>query len=124
MKILLSIKPEHAEKILSGEKKYEFRRAIFKNQSVNKVVIYASSPIRKIIGEFDIECVISSDLNKLWENTKCHSGIDKDFYDSYFHGKEVGHAIKVKKTKRYRKQQNLKDYDIQFPPQSFCYLGA
>ena len=124
MKILLSIKPEYAEKILSGEKKYEFRRAIFKNQSVKKVVIYASSPVQKVIGEFDIECVITLDLNELWENTKRHSGIDKEFYDSYFQGKEVGHAIKVKKTKRYRKHQELNDYDIQYPPQSFCYLGA
>ena len=30
MKILLSIKPEFAEKIFSGSKKYEFRRRIFK----------------------------------------------------------------------------------------------
>ncbi len=124
MKVLLSIKPEYAEKILSGEKKYEFRRAIFKDQSVKTVVIYASSPIQKVIGEFDIECIISLDLNKLWENTKYHSGVDKEFYDSYFHGKEIGHAIKVKKTKRYRKRQDLIDFDIKYPPQSFCYLGA
>jgi predicted transcriptional regulator len=124
MKILLSIKPEYADKILSGEKKYEFRRTIFKDQSVKKVVIYATSPIQKVIGEFDIECVISLELNELWESTKHHSGIDKTFYDSYFHGKEIGHAIKVKKTKRYRKHQDLYDYDIKYPPQSFCYLGA
>lgn len=124
MKILLSIKPEYAEKILSGTKKFEFRRSIFKNQSVTKVVIYASSPIQKIIGEFEIECIITLSLSELWENTKSHSGIDKEFYDNYFHGKKIGHAIKVKKTKRYRKHQELKDYDIHYPPQSFCYLGA
>jgi len=124
MKVLLSIKPEYAEKILSGEKKYEFRRAIFKDQSVKKVVIYASSPIQKVIGEFDIECVITLNLDELWESTKHHAGIDKEFYDSYFHGKEVGHAIKVKKTRRYRKHQNLDDYDIKYPPQSFLYLST
>ena len=114
----------YADKILSGEKKYEFRRSIFKDQSVKKVIIYASSPIQKIIGEFDIESVISLELNELWESTKQHSGIDKTLYDSYFHGKEIGHAIKVKKTKRYKKHQDLNDYDIKYPPQSFCYLGA
>ena len=124
MKVLLSIKPEYAEKILSGEKKYEFRRAIFKDQSVKIVVIYASSPIQKVVGEFDIECVITQNLNELWESTKYHSGIDKEFYDSYFHGKEVGHAIKVKKTRRYRKHQDLDNYDIKYPPQSFLYLSA
>jgi len=65
MKVLLSIKPEYAEKILSGEKKYEYRRAIFKDQSVNKIIIYASSPIQKVIGEFDIECIITQNLNEL-----------------------------------------------------------
>jgi predicted transcriptional regulator len=122
MRVLLSIKPEYAEKIFSGEKKYEFRRTIFKNRSVKKVVIYASSPIQKVIGEFDIECVITLNLDELWESTKFHSGIDKDFYDSYFHGKEVGHAIKVKKARRYQNHQDLDVYDIKHPPQSFLYL--
>ena len=34
MKIVLSIKPEYAEKIFSGSKKYEFRRMIFKAPDV------------------------------------------------------------------------------------------
>jgi len=54
MKVLLSIKPKYAEMILSGEKKYEFRRAIFKKPGISKVVIYASSPVSKVIGEFEI----------------------------------------------------------------------
>jgi predicted transcriptional regulator len=124
MKVLLSIKPEYAEKILSGSKKYEFRRSIFKNQSITKVVIYASSPIQKVVGEFDIERIITLDLNELWESTKYHSGINKEFYDTYFYGKKIGHAIKVKKAKRYRNHQELKDFNIYYPPQSFCYLGA
>jgi len=37
MKILLSIKPEYAEKIFAGTKKYEFRRSIFKNPDVKTV---------------------------------------------------------------------------------------
>ena len=32
MKVLLSIKPEFAEKIFNGTKKYEFRKSIFKNK--------------------------------------------------------------------------------------------
>ena len=31
MKVLLSIKPEFAEKILNGTKRFEFRKGIFKN---------------------------------------------------------------------------------------------
>ncbi len=35
VKALLSVKPEYAEKILSGEKIYEFRRRIFKRKDVD-----------------------------------------------------------------------------------------
>ena len=70
MRVLLSIKPEYAEKILSGEKRYEFRRALFKNPEIKKVVIYATSPIKKVIGEFDIECILTLELEDLWRKTK------------------------------------------------------
>lgn len=122
MKVLLSIKPQYAEKILSGEKLYEFRRAIFKSPDVTKVVIYASSPISKVIGEFEIDEILSMDVQELWNQTMNYSGIDKGFYDSYFDGKEIGHAIKVKKAKRYSKQKDLLDFNILYAPQSFAYI--
>jgi len=55
MNVLLSVKPKYTEKILEGEKKYEFRRAIFKKQNIEKVYIYSSSPVSKIVAAFDIE---------------------------------------------------------------------
>jgi predicted transcriptional regulator len=123
MKVLLSIKPMYAEKILNGEKLYEFRRTIFKSPAVTKVVIYASSPISKVIGEFEIDHVLSMEVEALWNKTMEHSGIDKEFYDSYFDGKDVGHAIKVKHVERYLECRELHEYDIKYPPQSFAYLS-
>lgn len=32
MEVLLAIKPEFVEKIFSGEKKYEFRKVVFKKE--------------------------------------------------------------------------------------------
>ncbi len=124
MKVLLSIKPEFAEKILLGQKKYEFRRTIFKLPEVKKVVIYASSPVKKIIGEFEIEHILTLKLSELWKITKHDSGIDKEFYDSYFVGKEIGHAIRVKKVKRYSSYLDLKDIQVKQAPQSFIYLDG
>lgn len=54
MKVILSIKPEFVEKIINGEKKFEYRRKIFK-KDVEKVLIYASSPIKSVVGEFIVE---------------------------------------------------------------------
>jgi len=61
MTVLLSIKPEFADKIFDGTKKYEFRRRIFKKEGVKKVIVYVTSPVQKIIGEFLIESIIYED---------------------------------------------------------------
>ena len=75
MRVLLSIKPEFAFKIFDGEKKYEFRKVVFKNPKVKTVVVYASSPVQKVIGEFEIEDILSSNPNEIWKKTKKYSGI-------------------------------------------------
>jgi len=55
MNVILSIKPEYAFKIFNGTKLFEFRKAIFKNPAVKKVIVYASSPVQRVIGEFEID---------------------------------------------------------------------
>lgn len=124
MKILLSIKPEFANKIFDGSKKYEFRKSLFKEKSVTRVVVYASSPIQKVIGEFEIDTIFSLEPQSLWHKTKKYSGISKDFYDSYFQKKDIAHAIKIKNVKKFKEPLSLKkDFKINHPPQSFIYLG-
>ena len=122
MKIVLSIKPEFANKIFAGTKKYEFRRSIFKNPDVKKVIVYASSPVQKIIGEFEIEHILNHDVDTLWDITKDLSGISSDYFYQYFSEKEKGFAIKIKNVKRYKSPECLKkDFNL-LPPQSFAYL--
>lgn len=122
MKVVLSIKPEFANKIFEGTKKYEFRRAIFKNPNIKKVVVYSSSPVQKIIGEFEIDRIIIHDLETLWNKTKKYSGISEDFFFQYFDNKKKGFAIKIKNTKLYQTPRCIRqDYNL-FPPQSFLYL--
>lgn len=122
MKVLLSIKPEFALKIFDGTKKYEFRKSIFKRNNINTVVVYASYPIQKIIGEFEIEDILCKDLDSLWQVTKKESGITKDYYDEYFANKEMAFAIQIGDIIRYQNPKYLSEFDIDFAPQSFMYL--
>ena len=122
MKVLLSIKPQFAVKIFDGTKKFEFRKSIFKNSNINTVVVYASSPMQKVIGEFTIDEIMEEEPAALWEMTKKHSGITKDFFDEYFLNREKAFAIKVKDITRYLEPKDLIDFDINFAPQSFVYL--
>ena len=121
MKVLLSIKPEFANKIFEGTKRFEFRKSIFKKE-VKTVVVYASSPLQQVIGEFEIEQILYLDLDTLWELTRSESGISESFFYKYFEDKERGYAIEIKNVKKYEEPQNLKETYNLFPPQSFSYL--
>ena len=120
--VLLSIKPEFAHKIFEGSKKFEFRKQVFKDTSVKKVIVYSSSPEQKVIGEFEIETILSDTPNNIWIQTKLYSGISQEFYDEYFKGRDNAYAIKVASTKKYSKQKTLADYNVQSAPQSFAYV--
>ncbi len=122
MKVLLSIKPEFAYKIFDGTKKYEFRKSIFKRKDIKKVVVYASSPVQQVIGEFDIEDILCENTNQLWKITQNFSGITKQFYDAYFAKKEKAFAIRVGKVKKFSRPKSLAEYNITLAPQSFVYL--
>ncbi|MBF4471730.1 hypothetical protein [Flavobacterium sp. HJJ] len=121
MKVVLSIKPQFANKIFDGTKKFEFRKAIFKNQNVTSVLVYASSPVQKVIGEFQIDQIFNDDLGTLWERTKEFSGISEDYFYQYFANREQGFAIQIKNQIRFKTPKCLKeDYNLT-PPQSFAY---
>jgi len=124
MKVLLSIKPQFAEMIFSGTKKYEFRRSLFKNPDVKTIVVYASSPVQKVIGEFAIEAIINDELVALWELTKKYAGINEEYFFKYFSNKEYGYAIQIKNVKKYRKALCLREDLNVTPPQSFMYLNT
>ncbi|ELE9015194.1 ASCH domain-containing protein [Enterobacter cloacae] len=123
MKVLLSIKPEYAESILSGEKKYEFRKSIFKNKNVDTIVIYATMPVGKVIGEFKVGDILALSPSELWDKTKIHAGITRSFFNDYFHKREKAFAISVKSPKRYKSPVDLNELiPGGVAPQSYRYL--
>lgn len=124
MKILLSIKPEFAEKILQGEKHYEFRKVLPKAPGIKTIIIYATLPLGKVVGEFDIAEILSDTPRNIWSETADFSGISKRFFNDYFEGREVAHAIKVKKVRRYSSPRELSSILASgIAPQSFCYIN-
>lgn len=123
--VLLSVKPRFANAILDGEKCFEFRRALFRNRDVRRVVIYASSPVQRVIGEFEIDDILTMEPDELWEVTCSGSGIEKEYFDKYFAGRDTAHALKVSQPRRYREPLELQShFAIDRPPQSFCYIGG
>ena len=124
MKILLSIKPEYALRIFNGEKRYEYRKRLFKRNDINSIIVYVTKPVGKVIGEFEIAEILEDDPVTIWEKTKKYSGISKKDYLEYFKGNEKGFAISIKNTIKYQKPLELKDVNssIKSAPQSFIYV--
>ncbi|MDP2766637.1 MAG: hypothetical protein Q8O41_04180 [Candidatus Methanoperedens sp.] len=123
MNVLLSVKPKYAEKILEGEKKYEFRRAIFRRNDVEKVYIYSSSPVSKIIAGFEIERILKDSPKEIWKKCQKYAGISKKDFFAYFKNSDVAYAIEIGDVDSF--QESIDPYNINEdfkPPQSFYYV--
>lgn len=120
-KILLSINPEHVENILEGTKKYEYRKKSCK-KDIDRIIIYSTHPVKKVVGEVEVLEVIEMEKNKLWNLTKKYSGINKKFYDEYYDGKETAVAYKLGQIVEYKKPKKLNDIGVKVAPQSFMYI--
>ncbi len=120
-KILLSINPEHVENILSGEKQYEFRKIKCK-EKVDKIIIYSTAPVMKVVGEADVVDVIVDSPDLVWDETFEHSGITKQFFDTYYQNRSLAIAYKLGKVKKYDKPKDLSYFGLTNAPQSFVYI--
>lgn len=119
--ILLSIKPEYCKKIFEGTKKYEFRKHLARND-VSKIVVYSTSPEKKVIGEIEVIGTLSMKKTPLWETTKKQAGISREKYREYFKNTQEAHAYVLGNTKIYTTPKILSDFGVTQAPQSFLYL--
>jgi predicted transcriptional regulator len=123
MNVLLSIRPEYIQGIACGAKRYEFRKTIFRNETVDKVYIYSTAPVKKIVGAFTIGEIIEGTPSFLWRNFKNESGLARHEFFDYFGDRARGYAIGIE-------DFNLFDHAIDpwlsiqdfYPPQSFWYF--
>lgn len=122
-KVLMSIKPEFANSIFEGTKLYEYRKYKLGRKDIVSVVVYATEPVSKIIGEFDIEKVLEETPQRLWELTHNGSGITEEFFYKYFENRNVSFAYKISNPQRYSEPRLLSDcYPGVKPPQTHRYV--
>lgn len=117
--VVLSIKPEYVAEIKAGRKRFEFRKAIFK-EPVGKVYIYASEPVSMVVGEFQPVDVVKGSPDEVWQRTKQYAGIQKEWYDRYYAGRDTAYAIEIKNLKLYDQPKALPFH----APQSFRYIDS
>ena len=120
-KIILSINPEHVKNIINGTKKFEYRTKVAKS-NVKKIIIYETTPIKKVVAEVEMVEVLMMKPDDLWDETKEQSGITKSFFDSYFENRNVAYAYRLGKVKVYKEPKKLEEFGLKCAPRSFAYV--
>lgn len=122
MNVIMSIRPTFCKLIFDGQKVYEYRKRVFNRSDVDKVYIYASKPISKVVGYFTIAAMIEDSPSNLWKTTCKGSGITKKYFDAYFSGCDKAHAIVIGEVVKFDKPIDPKEVIKDFTaPQNFTY---
>lgn len=126
--ILLSIRPQYAEKIFEGSKTVELRRVFPKRIKQGALVlIYVSSPVKSLSGSFKVVRVVKKPVKELWKIVNKKAGVTYEEFNAYYEGISVGVAIFFAEVRRHPKPIELKDLKKKilgfFPPQGFRYTS-
>lgn len=125
--VLLSIKPKFALQIIEGKKTIELRRKFPTETVIGGIaVIYASSPLQKIIGYTLIKNVSFLTIDKIWSQYGKQSKVQKNFFYRYYDNITHGFAIHLEKPLQLKRQLSLRELKDEYginPPQSYRYLS-
>ena len=119
---LLPIRPRFARSIMSGEKKVEFRKVRFRS-NVSRVVVYASSPIKRVLGYFHVANIHKAPPAELWARYAQVGGLDRDEFLAYYASSGEGVAIGIGEVRSLPDPLPLDTLgSLLRVPQSFAYL--
>jgi len=125
--IILSIKDKYTAKILSGEKLYEFRGWIWKEQ-VKYVYIYSSGVTKQIVARFEVASIDCNTPLNIWEQYQNYSGVTKEEFFKYvdkFNYDRI-YSIKIDNLEILKEDKyiNLDLLKLKNAPQRFKYLNS
>lgn len=124
--IVISIKPEFANKIFDGSKKIELRKVAPNANPGDLMIVYSTFPEMAIIGICKIQKVIKSTPSDIWKNHADILGIDKSRFLEYYSSTNTAIGIVLECTRRFKAKISLKYLKEQFPkfspPQTFKYF--
>ena len=119
----MSIKPQYANLIKAGEKTVELRKVIPKLTGDDILVIYESSPVKKVTAYCEIDRVSEMNPEELWYAIGEDAKVSRAFFESYFKERERAFGIHLKNVYMLNSPMDL--YQIQnglTAPQNFRYL--
>jgi len=112
-KLIMSIKPEFAKKIICGKKTVEIRRKFAEKWTGHKVNLYSSKPISGLVGEAKIDRVDVGKPDYIWELYYSNIGCNKKEFDFYTNSLEKIYAIVL---------DEIRPYETPIPLSQISYL--
>ena len=126
--VVLSLKPRFSEAILAGIKTVELRRTEPKIVVPTRALLYASTPVRALVGTCIIDSIRSADLATLWDEYGSRSDLRHSEFLQYFQGVGSGTALALTRPRAFGQPIALKDLRAKpkgfRPPQSFAYIDT
>jgi predicted transcriptional regulator len=122
--LFLPIEPEWAIAILRGTKKWELRTKRPAIASGDVVVVYASAPLKAVVGHFTVGEIFSGTPRAIWSIVGGEVASTRRAYFRRFAASPMVHAIQVKRprrvdpyTPRFRVGQGWRFLDGRVDPQ-------
>lgn len=126
---LMSIKTKHSQKIFSGVKIWEFRKAPpkLKEGESLEIIVYSSQVERAIVGKFSVERIVSCELEELMKVTGYENNNDAlEWFRAYYSNKKLCSAIKIKNPILFETPITLamvrEEIPSFCPPQNYIYI--
>lgn len=120
----MAIQPAYAQAILNGSKLVEFRKRRLA-ADIDTVLIYESTPTKRIVGHFTIERTELATPRGLWKSYGSVGSIAQADYLTYYGDTETAVGLVIRQVERYRHPVALVELsDRPAVPQSFTYLPA
>ena len=118
----MAIHPRYADAILDGTKQVEFRKRRVA-PDITKVLIYATSPIQKVVGSFTISDIVVDAPDLIWDEFGEFGVIERAAFAEYYATSDAAVAIRVEGTERFERPLALSELEPSPSiPQSFSYL--
>lgn len=127
-KILLSVNPAHADKIVKGTKTVEVRRRFSSKWAGTRLNIYATRPVGAVIGEARIDKIVEGSPEEIWDVWGASIGSAKVEFDAYCNGAEKVSALLLTEVRPFHSAVPLEQIRRLLgkglvPPQSFSNLA-
>lgn len=88
---LISVKPNYAEAILSGEKTIELRRRMPAIDPGTRLWIYATRPIGAVVGVATVQRIVKGTPTEIWDQFMERTAVCRCTFEAYFAG--TNHAL-------------------------------